>query len=246
MTIASSPVPVAAADDLAAVALVLGRRFAAGATLWCVAPGAPHHARHVAVEFVHPVVVGARSLPALAVADGGDPVDTLRLLARPGDVVLAVGPGDDAGLARLLRRGAAWGVRTVLLAEDPVPGSPVADHVVRVGAPDGGGALLAYHLLWELTQVVFDHPGLLHGPEAEAEPEGDTDAGCAGEGCVTCSDEGRLAEVRSIADDRTALVLAGGHEERVDTSVVGGVGPGDLVLVHAGLAIAVVEGAAGP
>lgn len=240
MTLAASPVPAAAADDLAAVALVLGRRFAAGATLWCVAPGAPHHARHVAVEFVHPVVVGARSLPAVAVADGGDPVDTVRLLARPGDVVLAVGTGDDAGLARLLRRGAAWGVRTVLLAEDPVPGTPVADHVVRVGEPDGGGALLAYHLLWELTQVVFEHPGLLPEPEAEA------DDGCAGEACVTCSDEGRLAEVRSITDGRTAVVLAGGHEERVDTSVVGGVGPGDLVLVHAGLAIAVVEGGARP
>lgn len=240
MTVAASPVPPAAADELATVALALGRRFAAGATLWCVAPGAPHHARHVAVEFVHPVVVGARSLPAVAVADGRDPVDTVRLLARPGDVVLAVGPGDDAGLARLLRRGPAWGVRTVLLAEDPVPGIPVADHVVRVGEPDGGGALLAYHLLWELTQVVFEYPGLLRESDAESESE-------AGGGvCVTCSDEGRLAEVRSIADDRTAVVLAGGHEEQVDTSVVGGVGPGDLVLVHAGLAIAVVEGAARP
>ena len=44
--------------DLAAAALALARRFAAGATLWCVAPAWPSHARHVAVEFVHPVIVG--------------------------------------------------------------------------------------------------------------------------------------------------------------------------------------------
>jgi hypothetical protein len=243
VTTAPAPVPEAAADDLAALALVLGRRFAAGATLWCVAPGAPHHARHVAVEFVHPVVVGARSLPAVAVTEGDDPVEAVRLLARPGDVVLAIGPGDDAALARLLRRGPAWGVHTVLLAEDPVA-APAADHVVRVGEADAGGALLAYHLLWELTQVVFEHPGLLRGPGPA--PGADTAAGGAGEACATCSDEGRLAEVRRLADARTAVVVAGGQEERVDTSVVGGVGPGDLVLVHAGLAVAVVEGAGRP
>lgn len=233
-----APVLAAGADELATVALALARRFAAGATLWCVAPSAPHHAHHVAVEFVHPVVVGTRSLPAVAVADGGDPVDAVRLLARPGDVVLAIGPGNDTDLARLLRRGEAWGVLTVLLAEGLAPDTPVASHVIRVGEADGGGALLAYHLLWELTQVVFEHPGLLREPAP--------DAGSAGEVCVTCSDEGRLVEVRSIADDRTAVVLAGGHEERVDTSVVGDVGPGDLLLAHAGLAIAVVEGAGRP
>ena len=45
-------------DDLARAALALARRFAAGATLWCVAPAWPEHARHVAVEFVHPVIMG--------------------------------------------------------------------------------------------------------------------------------------------------------------------------------------------
>ena len=57
-----------AASSLASTALALARRFAAGATLWCWAPGAPEHAQHVAVEFVHPVIMGKRALPAVAVA----------------------------------------------------------------------------------------------------------------------------------------------------------------------------------
>ena len=68
------------ADDLAACALDLARRFAAGATMWCVAPLWPEHARHVAVEFVHPVIVGKRALPAVSI-DAVDPVGALRAIA---------------------------------------------------------------------------------------------------------------------------------------------------------------------
>ena len=64
-------------DDLAACALDLTRRFADGATMWCVAPLWAEHARHIAVEFVHPVIVGKRALPAVSI-DAADPVGTLR------------------------------------------------------------------------------------------------------------------------------------------------------------------------
>jgi len=56
----------ATAADLAAAALELARHYAAGATMWCLAPEWPEHGRHVAVEFVHPVVIGKRALPAVA------------------------------------------------------------------------------------------------------------------------------------------------------------------------------------
>ena len=58
-------------EDLARAALTLARRFADGATMWCVAPTWPSHGRHVAVEFVHPVIVGKRALPAVSV-DGAE------------------------------------------------------------------------------------------------------------------------------------------------------------------------------
>ncbi|MDQ3973230.1 MAG: hydrogenase assembly protein HupF, partial [Actinomycetota bacterium] len=76
------------AEDLAAASLALARRFAAGATMWCVSPTWPHHARHVAVEFVHPVIVGKRALPAIMLP-ADDLVATLRVSVRPGDVVVA-------------------------------------------------------------------------------------------------------------------------------------------------------------
>jgi len=44
--------------DLAGAALSLARSFHAGATLWVVSPQWEPHAHHVAVEFVHPVIVG--------------------------------------------------------------------------------------------------------------------------------------------------------------------------------------------
>jgi hydrogenase maturation factor len=81
-------------------------------------------------------------------------------------------------------------------------------------------------VLWELTHVVFEHPGLLV-------ERGDT----APAVCLTCSDEGRLAEVRATGPDGQAEVVVGGQVERVDISLVGPVGSGDLVLVHGGVAL---------
>jgi hydrogenase maturation factor len=85
--------------------------------------------------------------------------------------------------------------------------------------------------LWELTHVVFEHPGLLVGaPGSAAAP-------CTDDGCVTCSDEGRVAEVAVVLDGGRAEALAAGHLETIDVSLIAPVGPGDLVLVHAGVAI---------
>jgi hypothetical protein len=56
-------------EAIPSAALTLARRFAAGATMWCVSPPWPEHARHLAVEFVHPVIVGTRALPAVSAHD---------------------------------------------------------------------------------------------------------------------------------------------------------------------------------
>ncbi len=208
------------AGDLAAAALALARRFAAGATLWCASPRWPAHARHVAVEFVHPVIVGKRALPTVQV-EGPDLVSELRLLARPGDIVLAIGPASDEQVAALLRRTGPWGATGLWLGTGPRPAPGAADHVVWVddaaGGDDAGDAELAarsgelvllYHLLWELTHVVFEHPGLL-----DAAPV------CEDDVCVTCSDEGRLAEVVTAPGaGGGADVLAAGRHETVDVS----------------------------
>ena len=94
-------------------------------------------------------------------------------------------------------------------------------------AARSGDLVLLYHLLWELTHVVFEHPGLLTAESAE----------CTDDVCVTCSDEGRVAEVRAVLAEGRVEVLAGGQAEQVDGRLVEGLRPGDLVLVHAGVAV---------
>jgi hypothetical protein len=226
------------ATDLAVAALALARRFAAGGTLWAWCPLDPAHASHVAVEFVHPVIVGKRALPAVAVADG-DAVGALRPLARPGDVLLALAPAGHPRLVATLRRATAWGLTTAWLGAGERPTEGAADHVlVLPGDPvlsrHDGRLVLGYHLLWELTHVCFEHPGLLE--EREDDP-------CAvGGRCTTCADEGVLAEVVAPSDGFAATeVRTATGVEAVDTTVLGRVGPGDLLLVHAGTAIALVE-----
>ena len=48
--------------------LDMARRFHDGATLWVISPQWEPHAHHVAVEFVHPVIMGKRALPSVALS----------------------------------------------------------------------------------------------------------------------------------------------------------------------------------
>ena len=57
--------------------------------------------------------------------------------------------------------------------------------------------------------------------------------------CVTCSDEGVPMRVESAGEDGVAVCDGGAQ---VMTDLVGQVAPGDRLLVHAGVAIARLEG----
>jgi hypothetical protein len=215
------------ADDLATTALTLAGRIASGATLWCVAPSAPAHAAHLAVEFLHPVIMGKRAVPAIAV-EGGDARARLRHGARPGDVMILLGRADDTELEALAPRAGPWGLTSIWFAIGATRGAIAADHVLRVARSDDETVelVLAYHLLWELTHVVFEHPGLV-APTDDVDPTH----------CATCSDEGQLAEIVHASEDE-ASVLRCGEVTTVAVQLVGPLQPGDLVLVHAGVAIA--------
>jgi hypothetical protein len=221
------------AADLAATAFTLAKRFAAGATMWSIAPSWEPHALHIAVEFVHPVIIGKRALPAVALT-GPNLVDLVRVSVRPGDIVIGVGGADDPDLISVMRRSPAWGATTIWIGSGERPAAGAADHVLWLEDPDPrvpatGGFVLFYHLLWELTHVCFEHSGLL-------KPE------CAEDVCVTCSDEGRLGEVVTPSAEGTAAVRTARGVENVVTALVEPVTAGDLVLVHAGTAISRVDG----
>jgi hydrogenase maturation factor len=214
--------------DLAAAALDLARRFHDGATLWVISPQWEPHAHHVAVEFVHPVIMGKRALPSVALVEP-DPVAQARVASNPGDLLIAVASADQPDVVDAMRRAQAWGVLTLWIGSGPRPPAGAANHILWIDSDDPmvpatGRFVLMYHLLWELTHVCFEHAGLLKPTDEET-------------ACVTCSDEGRLGEVVLEPADGQALVRTAKGEEWVDVTVLGDVAPNDLVLVHAGAAI---------
>nr|WP_090274716.1 HypC/HybG/HupF family hydrogenase formation chaperone [Mycolicibacterium komanii]CRL67656.1 HupF/HypC family protein [Mycolicibacterium komanii] len=220
--------------DLAAAALDLARQFNDGATLWVISPQWEPHAHHIAVEFVHPVIMGKRALPSVALVEP-DPVAQARVASRPGDLLIAVASANEPSVVDTMRRARAWGVLTLWIGSGPRPPAGAANHILWIDTEDPmvpatGAFVLLYHLLWELTHVCFEHPGLLKPAESAA-------------ACVTCSDEGRLGEVLVPAVDATsaALVRTADGEEWVDVTLIGDVAVDDLVLLHAGAAISRVE-----
>jgi hydrogenase maturation factor len=229
------------AEDLAATAFTLAKRFAAGATMWSIAPSCEPHALHIAVEFVHPVIMGKRALPAVALT-GPDLVELVRVSARPGDIVVAVSGAGDAQVRSVMRRSPAWGATTIWIGSGERPAPGLADHVLWLDDPDPrvpatGGFVLFYHLLWELTHVCFEHSGLLKPDSSLSDEDGAV--------CVTCSDEGRLGEVVSASAagqaPGTAAVRTARGVENVVTTLVDPVAAGELVLVHAGTAISKID-----
>jgi hypothetical protein len=219
--------------DLATAALDMAHRFHTGATLWVLSPQWEPHAHHVAVEFVHPVIMGKRALPSVALVEP-DPVAQARVASQPGDLLIAVASADEPAVIEAMRRAQAWGVLTLWIGSGRRPPAGAADHILWIDSDDPmlpatGTFVLIYHLLWELTHVCFEHPGLLTSSDDE----------CTGEVCVTCSDEGRLGEVLLEPADAggSALIRTATGEEWVDVTLLGDVMRNDLVLVHAGTAI---------
>lgn len=153
------------AERIARLCHLMAERFARGGRLVAFgrSPAARSDARHVAVEFVHPVIVGKRALPAIGLAgEGGDLGPQVALLALPDDIAIAFGTDEDGGeAARALALARARGCMTIAFSRagaeyEFVP--PSEDPHVRQELVE-----TLYHLLWELVHVFFEHRGLLAG-----------------------------------------------------------------------------------
>ncbi len=158
------------AERLARLCHRMAERFARGGRLVAFGrtPGARSDARHVAVEFVHPVIVGKRALPALGIAGEGGPLaDQVELAIEPGDIAIGFGAGEDGGeAAAALAIARARGALTVAFAPAGAEwefAAPSADPSVRQELVE-----TLYHVLWELVHVFFDHRGLLEGRSERA------------------------------------------------------------------------------
>src|ERR1700722_252986 len=221
------------ATDLAAAAFTLAKRFAAGATMWSIAPSWEPHALHIAVEFVHPVIMGKRALPAVALT-GAALVDQVRISVQPGDIVVAVASAHNTQVRSVMRRSPAWGATTIWIGSGERPESGMADHVLWLDDPDPrvpatGGFVLFYHLLWELTHVCFEHSGLLK-PECAEAGAPPARGGVGG----TWSEGGGVGAVATPSPSGPAAVRPARWVESVATALIAPVAAGELVLVHAG------------
>jgi D-sedoheptulose 7-phosphate isomerase len=145
----------AEAPRLAEACHEMSRRFMAGGRLLAFGNGsAATDAEHVSVEFVHPVIVGKRALPALDL--GPDFEARLPVVLRPEDMVMGFSfPEADEAVERTLRVARERGAMTFALTGEageysfaPPDGDPfVIQEVFEV----------LYHLLWETVHVYFEH-----------------------------------------------------------------------------------------
>jgi D-sedoheptulose 7-phosphate isomerase len=148
------------AERLAEACRQMSDRFLQGGRLLAFGRG-PYatDAQHVSVEFVHPVIVGKRALPALDLSiEFRAWLDAILL---PSDIVMGFGPpaGDglildalDASAARgamtLALPGARGSYFTTAAAEDPFVHQEVLE--------------MLYHTLWETVHVFFERRELGH------------------------------------------------------------------------------------
>ncbi len=116
-------------------------------------------AQHVSVEFVHPVIVGKRALPALDLSILFRP--WLEAIVRPEDIVMGFGPPEgDPEVWAALDVAREHGAMTFAL-----PGLE-GSYTIAPGAADPFIQQelieLLYHTLWETVHVFFEHRELGH------------------------------------------------------------------------------------
>jgi D-sedoheptulose 7-phosphate isomerase len=159
-------------------------RFHRGGTLVVFGTGGPSaDAQHVAVEFVHPVIVGKRALPAIALTtdvatvtgiaerEGVDMIfaHQLRYLARPADIALGISAdGDSGSVLAGLETARSLGLLTIALVGGRggrIATSDAVDFLLAAASDDPCVIkeihVTMYHILWELVHVFFEQPGVL-------------------------------------------------------------------------------------
>jgi len=171
------------AGRIAEACWAMARRFHQGGRLLAFGNGAwATDAQHVSVEFVHPVIVGKRALPALALTNdsatlsglmAGGVADMpfarqLRVLTRPQDIAMGFSAdGHDANVVAALNVARQMGLLTLGLTggDGGLLKQAGIDFCFTVQAHDPLAIQetheTLYHVLWELVHIFFEHEGLL-------------------------------------------------------------------------------------
>ncbi|HKW74367.1 MAG TPA: SIS domain-containing protein [Terriglobales bacterium] len=145
---------------LAAACREMSERFLKGGRLLAFGRG-PYStdAQHVSVEFVHPVIVGKRALPALDLSLSFRA--WMEAILQPEDMVMGFGPPEgDPQVSEALAIAEKRGAMTFAL--------PGASASFTLDAPTQDPFIhqelieILYHTLWETVHVFFEHRELGH------------------------------------------------------------------------------------
>jgi D-sedoheptulose 7-phosphate isomerase len=148
------------APRLALACREMSERFLRGGRLLAFGRG-PYatDAQHVSVEFVHPVIVGKRALPALDLSILFRP--WLEAILHPDDIVMGFGPpeGDPEVWATLQQ---AHLQDAMTFALPGMEGSYALDMPTQDPFMHQEMIEILYHTLWETVHVFFEHRELGH------------------------------------------------------------------------------------
>jgi D-sedoheptulose 7-phosphate isomerase len=149
------------ATRLAEACRAMSERFIAGGRLLAFGRGAyATDAQHVSVEFVHPVIVGKRALPALDISTLFRP--WLEAILHPEDIVMGFGsPDGDEEISSSLHFAMERRALTFSLSGGADRSFPAPNYAVI--SPSFNSFIyqetieILYHVLWESVHVFLEH-----------------------------------------------------------------------------------------
>jgi D-sedoheptulose 7-phosphate isomerase len=168
-------------------ALALARAYHMGRKLLvCGNGGSATDAQHVAVEFMHPITVGRRALPAICLSNDMAMVTAVAndvgfgdvfarqiiALANQGDVLLGISTsGNSENLLHAFSTAQRMGLITIGFAGDDggkmeqMRVTGLLDHCLTVPTASihriQESHMTLYHVMWDLTHEFLQHPAIL-------------------------------------------------------------------------------------
>lgn len=171
-------------DKVSQCCFEMAKRFQRGGRLLVFGSGSSAtDAQHVSVEFVHPVIVGKRALPAIALTNDIGSVlglaqqvglseifaRQIQLLGAPDDIALGLTlDGNDASVLRGLTAAKTNNLLTIGMCG--MNGGKMAADIeldFSFNIPSNNPHVVqevqetAYHILWETVHIFFEHKGLM-------------------------------------------------------------------------------------
>jgi D-sedoheptulose 7-phosphate isomerase len=174
-------------DTILQASLAIAKAFHHGHKLLvCGNGGSATDAQHVAVEFMHPITVGRKALPAICLSNdmamvtgvandvGFDDVFVRQIIAlgREGDVLLGISTsGNSENLLQAFAMAQRMGLLTIGFAGndggrmEEMRNEGLLDFCLSVPTSSihriQETHVTLYHIMWDMTHTFLEHPGML-------------------------------------------------------------------------------------